>query len=109
MPSTKVAINSLDLQMSLDVSIQGTPEYPYLSFVNISLSEIPDFSLRIVPQQESGLNGIDFGSFPLISKWVKEVINNSIIDYITPHYIAINVPAWFIGSASENENIVDYY
>jgi Ca2+-dependent lipid-binding protein len=51
-PSTKVAINSLDLQMSLDVAIQATSEYPYISFVNISLSGVPEFSLRIVPQQE---------------------------------------------------------
>ena len=51
-PSTKVAINSLDLQMSLDLSVQATSEYPYVSFVNVSLSELPDFSLRIVPQQE---------------------------------------------------------
>jgi hypothetical protein len=51
-PSTKVAINSLDLQMSLDLSLEATPDYPYLSFLNISLSGVPDFSLRIVPQQE---------------------------------------------------------
>jgi hypothetical protein len=51
-PSTKVAITSLDLHMSLDVSVQAATEYPYLSFANISLSELPSFSLGIVPQQE---------------------------------------------------------
>ncbi|KAL7485327.1 hypothetical protein ACHAW6_010921 [Cyclotella cf. meneghiniana] len=105
-PSTKVAINSFGLQLPLDLSVQATSEYPYISFVNLSLSSIPDFSLRIVPQQESGLRGIDFGSFPLISKWVKEVINSFVEDYRSPHYISIDIPAWLMGI---QDNIVKYF
>lgn len=51
-PSTKVSINSFDAQMTMDVSVKVSAEYPYISFVNVSLAEIPDFNLRIVPQQE---------------------------------------------------------
>jgi Ca2+-dependent lipid-binding protein len=56
----------------------------------------------------SGLKGIDFGSFPLISKWVKEVINSSIVDYITPRYVSINVPAWLM-PVGDDEHVVNYY
>jgi|688.fasta_scaffold2076866_2 Ca2+-dependent lipid-binding protein len=51
-PSTKVSINSLDAKATLDVSVKCTPDYPYISFLNISLVEIPAFSLRIEPQNE---------------------------------------------------------
>jgi Ca2+-dependent lipid-binding protein len=51
-PSTKVSINTLDAKATLDISIKCSPDYPYISFINISLVEIPAFSLRIEPQGE---------------------------------------------------------
>ena len=51
-PSTKVSINTLDAKATLDVSMKCSPDYPYISFINISLVEIPAFSLRIEPQGE---------------------------------------------------------
>lgn len=130
LPSTKVAISSLDAHVSLDVSVKGSWDYPYVDFVNVSLSKIPDFNLRIVPQSEryvskllercnflhlicsnnlwtthfiyhSGLKGVDFGSFPVVSKWVKDVINSALVDYLTPQYLSIDIPGWITGTAGE--------
>lgn len=52
LPSTKVSVNSLDAKATLRVSVTCSPDYPYVSFLNISLAEIPDFNLRIEPQSE---------------------------------------------------------
>jgi hypothetical protein len=73
--STKVSINSLDVKATLDVYVICSPLYPYISFLNVSLAEIPAFSLRIKPQSESGLKGFDFGSFPIVSSWIKSVVS----------------------------------
>jgi Ca2+-dependent lipid-binding protein len=107
-PSTKVSINSFDAQMTMDVSVKVSAEYPYISFVNVSLAEIPDFNLRIVPQQESGLKGVDFASFPLISKWVKEAINSALGYYLSPQFISVDIPGWLYGNATDGET-VKYY
>lgn len=56
--------------------------------------------IRLFPHS-SGLKGIDFGSFPLISKWVKEVINSSLADYIFPHYVSIDIPTWLNGTTED--------
>jgi len=53
----------------------------------------------------SGLKGVDFGSFPLISKWIKESIVESLREYVTPKYISIDIPAWLNG----NQRIVSYF
>lgn len=97
LPSTKVSINSLDAKATLDVSVLCSPIYPYISFVNISLVEIPAFSLRIEPQSGSGLKGVDFGSFPIVSSWIKSSINAALSGYLSPQYISIDVLAWLNG------------
>lgn len=52
-PTTTLSINSLDAELQLDVSLKSIPDYPYISSMNVSLSqEIPDFSLRIEPQSQ---------------------------------------------------------
>jgi len=52
-PTTTLSINSLDAELQLDVSLKSIPGYPYISSMNVSLSqEIPDFSLRIEPQSQ---------------------------------------------------------
>ncbi|KAL3811172.1 hypothetical protein ACHAXA_002736 [Cyclostephanos tholiformis] len=104
-PSTKVSINTLDAKATLDISIKCSPDYPYISFINISLVEIPAFSLRIEPQGESGLKGVDFGSFPVVSSWMKSSINAALSYYLTPHYISIDVLAWL----NEDESVVKYF
>jgi Ca2+-dependent lipid-binding protein len=43
------------------------------------------------------MKGVDFGSFPLISKWIKESIFESLRNYVTPKYISIDIPAWLNG------------
>jgi len=105
-PTTTLSINSLDAELQLDVSLKSIPGYPYISSMNVSLSqEIPDFSLRIEPQSQSGLKGVDFGSFPLISKWIKESIVESLRVYVTPKYISIDILAWLNG----DQRIVSYF
>jgi hypothetical protein len=42
----------LDAKGTFNLSVKCTPEYPYISFLNISLVEIPDFNLKIEPQRE---------------------------------------------------------
>lgn len=52
-PTTTLSVNSLDAELQLDVSMKCIPSYPYISNVNVSLSqEIPDFSLRIEPRSQ---------------------------------------------------------
>ncbi len=51
-PTTTLSINSLDAELQLDVSLKSIPDYPYISSTNVSLSQIPDFSLRIEPQSQ---------------------------------------------------------
>mmetsp|Transcript_10908 Transcript_10908/g.26895 ORF Transcript_10908/g.26895 Transcript_10908/m.26895 type:complete len:1052 (+) Transcript_10908:143-3298(+) len=105
LPSTKISINSLDARATLSVSIKCSPDYPYVSFLDISLADIPDFNLRIEPQSESGLKGIDFGSFPIVSKWIKSSISAALAKYLSPQYISIDILAWLTG----NDKIVTYH
>ena len=51
-PTTTLSINSLDAELQLDVSLKSIPDYPYISSMNVSLSQVPDFSLRIEPQSQ---------------------------------------------------------
>lgn len=52
-PTTTLSINSLDADLQLDISLKSIPDYPYISSMNVSLSQdIPDFSLRIEPQSQ---------------------------------------------------------
>lgn len=52
LPSTKLSVNSLDVTATLSLAVKCTPDYPYISFLNVSLVEIPDFNLKIEPQSE---------------------------------------------------------
>jgi Ca2+-dependent lipid-binding protein len=45
----------------------------------------------------SGLKGVDFGSFPVVSSWIKSSINAALSDYLLPQYISIDVLAWLNG------------
>eukprot|EP00984_Skeletonema_dohrnii_P018714 scaffold8790_cov126-Skeletonema_dohrnii-CCMP3373.AAC.7 len=105
-PTTTLSINSLDAELQLDISVKSIPTYPYISNVNVSLSHaLPEFSLRIEPRSQNGLKGVDFGSFPLISKWIKESIVESLHEYVAPNYISIDIPAWLNG----DPRIVSYF
>jgi hypothetical protein len=42
----------------------------------------------------SGLRGVDVGSLPMIREWVKDVIRETLLEYVAPKYIAIDVAAW---------------
>ena len=53
----------------------------------------------------SGLKGVDFGSFPVVSSWIKSIINAALSDYLLPQYISIDVLAWLNG----DESIVTYF
>ena len=66
--------------------------------------EIPDYNLRIEPQSNSGLMGIDLGSFPVVSRWIKSSINSALSSYLTPQYISIDVLALLRG----DDEIVTY-
>ena len=54
---------------------------------------------------DSGLKGIDFGSFPVVSKWIKSSINTSLAQYLAPHYISVDILAWLKGK----DTITTYY
>lgn len=56
----------------------------------------------------SGLKGVDFASFPLISKWVKEAINSALGYYLSPQFISVDIPGWLYGNATDGET-VKYY
>jgi len=94
-----VSINSLDAKATLSVSARCSPDYPYISYLDVSLAELPEYNLRIEPQSESGLKGIDFGSFPVVSTWIKASINSALAEYLSPKYITIDVLAWLKGDA----------
>jgi hypothetical protein len=56
--------------------------------------------IRVIEtMDDSGMKGVDFGSFPLISKWIKESIFESLRDYVTPKYISFDVLAWLNGDS----------
>jgi hypothetical protein len=79
--------------------------------------------------QRSGLKGVDFGSFPILSKWIKDSkslmftiaclvvspnthntlrstgIFESLREYVTPRYISIDIPGWLNGAPT----IISYY
>ena len=96
----------MDAKAPLAVSVICSPDYPYVPFLNISLTEIPDFHVRIEAQSEaSGLKGIDFGSFPVVSKWIKAGISNALAEYLLPQYISIDILAWLRGE----DNMVRYF
>lgn len=42
----------------------------------------------------SGLRGVDVGSLPVIREWVKDVIRETLLEYVAPKYIAIDIAAW---------------
>lgn len=44
----------------------------------------------------SGLRGVDVGSLPLIREWVKDTIRETLSEYVTPKYIAIDLAAWLM-------------
>lgn len=52
LPSTKISVNSLDAKATLNLAVKCTPEYPYISFLDVSLVEIPAFNLKIEPQSQ---------------------------------------------------------
>lgn len=97
LPSTRVSINSLDATATLNLAVKCSQEYPYISFLSISLVEIPDYNLKIEPQSDSGLKGIDLGSFPVVSRWIKSSINSALSSYLTPQHISIDVLALLRG------------
>ena len=105
LPLTRVSINSLDATVTLNLAVKCSQEYPYVSFLSLSLVEIPDYNLRIEPQSDSGLKGIDLGSFPLVSRWIKSSINSALSSYLTPQHISIDVLAWL----REDDRIVTYF
>ena len=81
-------MNSLDVKATFNLVLTCSSSYPYVSFLSLSLVDIPDFNVRIEPMAESGLRGVDFGSFPVVSKWIKGSINSALSNYLSPHYIS---------------------
>ena len=81
-------MNSLDVKANINLVVKCSSSYPYVSFLSLSLVDIPDFNVRIEPIGESGLRGVDFGSFPVVSKWIKGSINAALSNYLSPHYIS---------------------
>ena len=53
----------------------------------------------------SGLKGIDFASFPIVSKWIKSSINTALSSYLEPQNISIDILAWLRG----DDRIVSYF
>ena len=77
-------MNSLDVKAKFNVVLTCSSSYPYVSFLSLSLVDIPDFNVRIEPMG----GGVDFGSFPVVSKWIKGSINSALSNYLSPHYIS---------------------
>jgi hypothetical protein len=42
----------LDAKATFNLDVKINPDYPYISFFDVSLVEIPDFNLKIEPQSE---------------------------------------------------------
>jgi Ca2+-dependent lipid-binding protein len=49
LPSTKVSIHAVDVSLPLKVSVSVRPDYPYVSVLELSLSEAPECNVRITP------------------------------------------------------------
>lgn len=127
LPSSKISVNSLDAKATFNLAVKSAPDYPYISELDFSLAEIPDFNLKIEPQSErlvasgknlhnfftpltsfvrcSGLKGVDLGSIPILSSWIKSSISNSLAYYLSPQHISIDIPAWLRG----DETVATYF
>ena len=103
LPSTKLSINAVDAKLPLDVSLSFRDTFPFVSNLQISLSEMPKLKVKITPLSEaSGLKGVDLGSLPLLSKWIQDSIDAQILQYVTPRFIAVDVPN-FLGTDAPKE------
>lgn len=49
LPSTKVSVHAIDVTLPLKVAVSVRPDYPYISTVQLSLSEAPECNVRITP------------------------------------------------------------
>jgi len=53
LPTTKLSINSLDVQTSLELSITSSPTYPYISTLNVTMERLPKYKFKVTPLSES--------------------------------------------------------
>jgi hypothetical protein len=96
LPSTKVSVHAVDVTLPLKVSVSARPDYPFVSTLKLSLGDAPECNVRITPlSSESGLRGVDVGSLPVIREWVKDAIRESLSEYVSPNFIALDFASWF--------------
>ena len=94
LPSTKISINTVDVKLPLDISLNFRDKFPFVSTLRISLSEMPKLKVKITPLSEgSGLKGVDLGSLPLLDKWIQDSIDYQLLQYVSPRFVAIDLPS----------------
>lgn len=104
LPTTHVAIHSLDMRLPLEVSFETMDIYPFIKTIRVSLTKIPPCRVRVTPlSQSSGLRGIDLGSLPVLNAWVQDALHDSLEEYLSPSYIAIDIESFWYAEDRESE------
>mmetsp|Transcript_54298 Transcript_54298/g.65490 ORF Transcript_54298/g.65490 Transcript_54298/m.65490 type:complete len:933 (-) Transcript_54298:226-3024(-) len=107
LPSTKLSIHAVDVRLSVELSVTFIPESPFISFLNVSIAEMPKVNVRITPlSHSSGLRGVDLASLPLMNRWVQDAINLALEPYISPRYVSIDVSSFLYGTGKNRKNTV---
>lgn len=95
LPTTKISAHSFEASLPLKVVVSSTPDYPYISLLEFSLSKSPECNIRITPlSDDSGLRGIDLGSLPVIRDWIQRAIHETLSDYVSPKFVSFDYAAW---------------
>ena len=92
LPSTKIRIHNLDFRASLRAVLELDPNYPFVSTLELSLTQQPDCNFRVTPvSNDSGLKGVDLGSIPFINDWIQDAIKVGLSTYVAPRFISFNL------------------
>eukprot|EP00978_Attheya_sp_CCMP212_P013788 scaffold34752_cov52-Attheya_sp.AAC.1 len=102
LPSTKIAITSLDVRLPLEFSVSATPKYPYLSTLNISLSESPECKVKITPlgDNRNGFQGVDLGALPVIRSWIQDALKAALAEYVVPNHVSVDLDGLLVKNKS---------
>ena len=95
LPSTKIQIHNLDFQASLKAVLELDSSYPFVSNIEVSLTQQPICNLRVTPIGDSSLNGVDLGSIPFINDWIQDAIKTGLAAYVAPRFISLNLKELF--------------
>ena len=53
----------------------------------------------------SGLKGVDLFSFPLLKTWIEDSVNISLLHYVKPQYISVDMTALLASTHNKQEYV----